>query len=152
MSTDDLATLFAAPREVTIAGRRLQLTAITFEELHRVAEIGKPVLQLFVSNPASDVPKMLREHAATVVTLCAVLSHQPRDWAAALPAGQLIKLFNACVEVNADFFTDGMDGLISLAKQFGFSLTKSSSPNPSPSQAPSQIETPSDLGSGSPAS
>lgn len=153
--SDELADLLAVPREETIGSgqraRTLQLTPFLFEELHLVAAIGKPLIDLLVGGNLQNPAAMLQLHGPTVVSLCAVLSRQDREWVAKLPAGQTIKLFNAVLEVNSDFFTDGLSGLIEMLQLFGWLPTKSSSPLPSPSPAaPAANAAASDPGSDSP--
>ncbi len=138
--SSETEVLLNVPRTESIGDRKLALTPFVFEELHLVAEIGKPLITLLASGAEQNPAQMLKDHAGAVVDLCSVLSRQDRAWVASLPAGQMIKLFNLVIEVNNDFFTDGVIGLIEMARMFGWLPTKSSSPTPSPS--PSQDEPP----------
>lgn len=154
---EELKALLAAPTEVSVGGRTLALKPFTFEQMYRVAELGAPVMRVFAEGDFGDPLALLKDHAATLVGLCALLAGVEREFVAGLPAGQMLKLLGACIEVNSDFFTDGLPLITKLV--MGARLgkarsapTKFSSPPPSPSPSPEAAPIPSAPGAGSPTS
>jgi hypothetical protein len=139
----ELAQLLPKPAEITIAGRKLKLLPFEFDELPDILELVDP----FMDDLGNHSPLALfKAHKDRMHELCARLSHQPKEWVKHLPAHEGLRLFNACLGANADFFSQGLRELVKIRLLLPM---KSSSNAPSAAASPAESPSPSEPGPGS---
>lgn len=98
---DDLA-LPPVPVALVVADEALELTPLKVGELPAFTRAIRPFAERLGTEP--DWLALLAEHGEAVLAALAIASRQPRAWIDGLDLDEAIRLAEALLEVNADFF------------------------------------------------
>lgn len=98
---DDLA-LPPVPVALVVADEALELTPLKVGELPAFTRAIRPFAERLGTEP--DWLALLAEYGESVLAAIAVASRRPRPWIDDLELDEAIRLAEALLEVNADFF------------------------------------------------
>jgi hypothetical protein len=104
----DLDTLFPEPIRVRVGGDEIAVTELTVAQLpHFVRALG-PLAGAFGGQAGAIEPQAIAsaiaQHLDALPDLVAVVTGRDSDWARKLTASDLMRLIEAVIEANADFF------------------------------------------------
>lgn len=98
----EFAALPPTPTHVEAGGERLELTPIRVGELPAFVRAIRPFAEQLMQ--AVDWLALFAEHGEALLDALAIASRRPKDWVEALALDDAIRLADALLEVNADFF------------------------------------------------
>lgn len=98
----DFPALPPLPVSLLIAGDTLELTPLKVGELPAFTRAIRPFAERLGADP--DWFALLAEHGEAVLDALAIASRRPRAWVEGLDVDEAIRLAEALLEVNADFF------------------------------------------------
>lgn len=90
------------PVALVIADEALELTPLKVGELPAFTRAIRPFAERLGTEP--DWLSLLAEHGEAVLAALAIASRRPRVWIDGLDLDEAIRLAEALLEVNADFF------------------------------------------------
>lgn len=90
------------PVALVIADEALELTPLKVGELPAFTRAIRPFAERLGTEP--DWLSLLAEHGEAVLAALAIASRRPRAWIDGLDLDEAIRLAEALLEVNADFF------------------------------------------------
>lgn len=104
-----------APREkaITVAGRQLALRPIRMGKLSAFAEAAMPVAPLIL---AGRIAEAATEHYANISAALIIATGADQAWLDELFPDDYLRLVQAVVEVNSDFFLRRLAPLILVAQ------------------------------------
>jgi hypothetical protein len=104
----DIDTLFPEPIRIRVAGEDLEIAELTVAQLPRfLRAIGPLAGAIGGSGGAMDLQAILAgvaQHVEALPELVAIVTGRDRDWVNGLRASDLVRLAEAVIEANADFF------------------------------------------------
>jgi hypothetical protein len=108
-SADQLETLSANPRELSIGGKTIVVRPLRFMELARCAKLMGPILRAVDqidpnSNGMADISGLLAEAPEAIAKITSISCDQPVEWLDTLEADEGLELVLLCYEVNKTFF------------------------------------------------
>lgn len=98
----DSPALPPVPVTLVVADEALELTPLKVGELPAFTRAIRPFAERLGTEP--DWLALLAEHGEAVLAALAVASRRPRTWIDGLDLDEAIRLAEALLEVNADFF------------------------------------------------
>ncbi|MXS85292.1 hypothetical protein ABO04_05000 [Nitrosomonas sp. HPC101] len=130
VSHSDLDDLIPPVIEVSVAGEVIAVTPIKVKELTAFAQAIAPLLQALGGGVGQNwadlnISTLLMNHTDTVIRAVAIGIRREVEFVNNLDIDELIKLGNAVVEVNVDFFIQkvlpeikqGVGRIVSMAEQ-----------------------------------
>lgn len=102
MTSGPYAALPPVPTAFVIGGETLDLAPIRLGELPAFARAVQPAAAFLSASP--DWLALISTHGEAVIEAVAIACRRPREWVAALPLDEAVRLAGAVFEVNADFF------------------------------------------------
>lgn len=154
---EELRELFGAPVTLKIGKQELRLLPFEFEQLPDVLEAAAPFINDLVEGKL-DRLQLFKKHREAVLSLVAILSRLPHYEVRKLAAFDGLRLFTACIEVNADFFSQGLPeirklmNLVPVRSELIAPTPTSDVPSEAASAGAGVDRSQSDAGSGSPGS
>ena len=100
---DDLTTLFPEAVVETFGGREVVVRELTVRQLPRFLKAAGPFLASLTTGEDIDAAPVLA-HLDALVTAVSVATGVDEEWLGDRPAGDLLRLLEMVVEVNAGFF------------------------------------------------
>ncbi|MGH8586799.1 MAG: hypothetical protein ACREWE_11675 [Gammaproteobacteria bacterium] len=99
---DDFAALPPVPESIVIAGENLDLSPLRIGELSTFTRAIRP----FAKQLAGEVDwtSLIADHGEAVLQALAIAARRPCSWVEGLAVDEAIRLADALLEVNADFF------------------------------------------------
>lgn len=98
----DYPALPPVPVALLVADEALELTPLKVGELPAFTRAIRPFAERLGTEP--DWLALLAEHGEAVLAALAIASRRPRTWIDGLDLDEAIRLAEALLEVNADFF------------------------------------------------
>lgn len=129
VSHSDLADLIPPVIEVSVAGEVIAVTPIKVRELMAFSQAIAPLLQALGGGAGQNwadlnISTLLMNHTDAVIRAVAIGIRREVEFINNLDIDELIKLGNAVVEVNVDFYPEGAAGdqagvgrIVSMAEQ-----------------------------------
>ena len=106
MDTQSPETLFDAlphlPTSIEIGGEPIEISPLRIGELPAFTRAIRPFAEQLAGEV--DWPVLIVDHGEAVLQALAVASRRPYSWIEGLPLDDAIRLADALLEVNADFF------------------------------------------------
>jgi len=136
-TVQQIEQLFPQGKEVILKGKPYIIKPFGFGKFPRVLKLLKDVRTSDAPSTVADLPKMnlssfIADNAETVVSLCSLAINEKEPWFDDLPSDEGVKLCQAIVEVNADFFVTRLqpqllEALSGLTASVGGLLSQGSS-------------------------
>lgn len=112
----DLETMIPRPVALDVAGKKLEILPIKVGKLPAFIRAVAPFIAVFGQRRTEiDFVALLGEHGDAVLDACAIGAGVDRAWIDELDAAQLVRVAQAVVEVNMDFFIRNLTPAISQA-------------------------------------
>lgn len=99
---DDFAALPPVPESIVIAGENLDLSPLRIGELPAFTRAIRPFAEQLAGEV--DWTSLIADHGEAVLQALAVAARRPYSWVEGLAIDDAIRLADALLEVNADFF------------------------------------------------
>lgn len=94
------------PVEIEVAGKRLSVLPIKVGRLPAFIRAVAPFIEVFGQRRAEiNFVALLTDHGEAVLDACAIGAGVERAWIDELDPAQLVRVAQAVVEANMDFFT-----------------------------------------------
>lgn len=116
-AAQELATLFPAPRSITVAGRTLEIRRCTIAQGGRILDVGIPIWQRLAAADDADPLTLFDEHPEDALALLIAATGMSAETFAPFDAADRFAIASAWMEVNAGFFVRRL--LPSLLKMRG---------------------------------
>lgn len=100
---NDLDTLFPAPVTIKVAGVTIEVRELTVAKLPGFLRASAPVLSALANDAGVDFGTVLTD-ASGIIDAVQIATDVERAWLDGLPARELLRLLEAVIEANADFF------------------------------------------------
>lgn len=109
----DFPALPPLPVTLVVAGETLELAPLKVGELPAFTRAVRPFAERLGTEP--DWLALLAEEGEAVLAVLAIASRRPRAWIDGLELDEAIRLAEALLEVNADFFVQRVSPQIARA-------------------------------------
>ena len=106
-----LDTLFPAPVTLEVAGVTVEVRELTVSQLPGFLRAAAPVLSVLADEAGFDLVFALSNTAALIDSV-EIATGVDRGWLDGLPIRELLRLTEAVVEANADFFAVALPAFI----------------------------------------
>lgn len=113
--TTSLETLIPQPVEIEIGGKNISILPIKVGKLPAFIRAVAPFIGAFKQSSEVDFIALLGDHGDAVLDACAIGSGLPRAEIDELDPAQLVRIAQAIVEVNMDFFIRRLGPAVSQA-------------------------------------
>lgn len=124
---NDLDVLTRQARVVRAGGEEIAVTTVKMRNLPALLTALRRFSGVTVS-AETNILDLLGTHAPAVCAAVAAAIDKPQEWVEELPAGELVPLASAVLEVNADFFFATVLPMLAGGLQVGARRHNGSSP------------------------
>ncbi|MGH8572894.1 MAG: hypothetical protein ACREX8_10000, partial [Gammaproteobacteria bacterium] len=99
---DDFAALPPVPGSIDIDGETIEISPLRIGELPAFTRAIRPFAEQLTGE--MDWPSLIADHGEAVLQALAIAARRPCSWVEGLAIDEAIRLADALLEVNADFF------------------------------------------------
>ena len=132
----ELATLYPAPRHITVAGRTIEIKPCGISQAGRIIDAGLPLYQRTLDGV--EFPDLFDQFPDETCALLVAATGAPADWIAGLDPVEKFELAAAWMEANAAFF---VRRLVPAIARFNRALTSINGDGPTSSSTSSGTAT-----------